>query len=230
MGKNIKREKAHPKVILDFDYTLFDTAKFKRDLARSLRIWRIPPAVFFKYYPRAIRRHNGEYTYDVKKHLDLLKRYAPNLPLRQAKKHLDKVIKNSYKYLYRDAVKLLKSFNSLGYQLMLFTHGEKLWQQKKLRYSGITSFFKKIIITKHLKVFSLKRFLENHENVAFVSDHVDELLQVKNKFPDWLVIAKIGGHNKGSIKELHLPKFNNLLKIENFIINHFKKTKIGVCQ
>lgn len=221
--------KIHKEVILDFDYTLFDTAKFKKALANSLYSLGVGSKLFLKFYHQAVHKHNGQYCYSTKIHIKLLKNILPQLSFKEAEKKLNSVVKNSKIFLYPQTNDFLSQLKKNNFRLILVTRGDKYFQGRKLRYSGIKKFFYRIIISPDIKISSIVDLVKNFDEVFFVSDYADELKQIKDSFPQLLPIMKLGGHgNKKTAQGLRVPYFRDLKNIKKFIIEYYKQNnKIG---
>ncbi len=220
MSKIFRKE-----VILDFDYTLFDTKAFKQALAGSLKVFGVAAPLFFKFYPQAIVKHDQQYSYSVSVHLRLLRRLRPQLNLVTGKKLINKIVSDCAKYLYPETKQFLTNLRQADFKLILATRGDKQWQGHKVTCSGIRPFFSQVLISPTLKVLALKEFTKNFDEVFFVSDHAGELAHIKQKLSQLIPIMKLGGH--GSVREarqINMPAFKNLLHIQKYIINYYQKS------
>lgn len=216
-------------VILDFDYTLFDTARFKHALAWALRSLKVPPKLFIATYPPAVHRSNGQYRYSTAVHLRLIKKVVPDLPLVGAQKLLDQVVGESGRYLYPGARKFLIRLRRAGFRLILVTRGAKLFQRRKLKFSGVLRYFARVIISPDLKVSTLAKLAKNFDEVFFISDHAKELNQVHKRFPRLLLIMKLSGHHatRSAALRLGIPAMRSFDVIEKYIVNYHRSTKNG---
>ncbi len=215
-------------VILDFDYTLFDTVKFKISLAKSLKKFGVNGNLFFRLYRKSISiNSDGAHSYDMSKHLKLISHQISNFPIRLAYNSLIGVIKESDLYLYGGARHFIKRLNGLGCKLVLVTYGDRSFQKKKLYYSGITKhFYKVIFIQRGVKGAALENFPVAVSKIFFISDQTGELNHVKRYYSHILPIMKVGGYGVlKDAKRLHIPAFRNLSQIEKYIIDYHKKSK-----
>lgn len=215
-------------VILDFDYTLFDAGKLKLALADSLRQYGVGREHFFTTYPRAVQRHAGRYSYSLERHVDLLRGFVPALPRAAALRAFGRVVAGSWRYLYPDTTYFLRQLRRHGFHIMLVTHGNPAFQRRKLRGSRIRPFFDTVVFSNQLKIVTLRQLARRFDEVFFVSDHPRELAAVKHRLPQLLPVMKLGGHGDlASARSLGIPAFRSLRVIEKFIINYYKKNKIG---
>jgi phosphoglycolate phosphatase-like HAD superfamily hydrolase len=222
----MRKKTFNKEVILDLDYTLFDTARFKRALARSLKPYGVNHDLFFNFYPQAVQKQDGKYKYSVNKHLSLLRQRVADIPRVQALSRIKKVVEQSYLYLYPTSVRFLQHLKKNGFRLILVTHGDKSFQMKKIKHSGIQKYFTKTIVSDRLKAITLKPLVKNYDEVFFISDHAGELKQVKTELPQLLPVMKLVDYSSRSqVRGFGIPAFRSLKKIENYIINYYNRNK-----
>ncbi len=221
--------KFRKEVILDFDYTLFDAAKFKLALAAALRIHGVRRGVFFETYKRAVHRRSGGYNYSLERHVSLLHGLISTLSITTALRDLNRVVTNSHRYLYPDTKHFLRQLKRHGFRTILVTHGNPRFQQRKLEGSSISSLFDKIVLSNQIKVVTLRRLAHKFDEVFFVSDHPKELAPVRRQLPQLLPVMKLGGYgDRATAKQLGIPAFRSLKAIEKYIIKYYQQHNKGV--
>ncbi len=216
--------RVQPEVILDFDYTLFDTARFKRALAQALVPHGVGAQRFKVLYPKAVERRGRRYRYSTEKHLQLLRREVPTLSLVAGRRSLGAVIERSREFLYPEARAFLQRLRRHGFRLVLVTRGDPTFQLRKVRYSFIRHLFYSVVSAPGHKAATLRSVLRKGRPTYFVTDHSGELADVHRVFPWVFPILKLGGHGHvNHARTLKLPAFRNLKNIEAYINRNEKK-------
>jgi FMN phosphatase YigB (HAD superfamily) len=219
----MRKKTFNKEVILDLDYTLFDTARFKQALAQSLNKFGVKADMYFKTYPLAVVKHNGQYSYSINRHLHLLKKQVINLPILKSHKQINNVVAHSYLYLYPDTIAFLKLLHKHNFKLILVTRGNKIFQRRKVNNSGLSEYFNKVVTLNDLKVIVLKKLTKRFDQVFFVSDYEEELRQVKHDLPQLLPIMKLNGHGTLSqARKMKIPAFSSLAEMGEFILQYYK--------
>lgn len=215
------------RVILDWDYTIFDTKKMKDDLADSLRVVDLPKKIFFDTYPLVIKYNGERYDYSYLNHVKFLshKYHLTRQQEEKLKKEMLGVLKNGSKYLFKDTVSFLKKLKNSGAHLILCTLGNAALQRHKINSSGIKEYFSLIFITPTKKYKTLQRLLKKipDGHIYFVSDSLDELKEVSNKFSFVRPICKIRPDKRGDVRKASVLKilaFHNFQGISNFLLQH----------
>jgi len=216
------------KVILDWDHTLFDTNHFKNDLAGALAIAGLPKRIFFETYQEAVRQKNGYYDYDYLKHLKIVgqRHHLSSKKIVRLKQKFLKVMNDGSRYLFPETVKFLKILKKSGARLILCTLGNKELQRQKIYSSGAQKYFSLILITSGSKHKIVRIFVEPKEKTYFLSDNIDELKKVAERFPFVKLILKKRPDKKEAGEEarrLRLASFTNLLRISRFLLEDSKK-------
>lgn len=164
--------------IFDLDYTLFDSDKFKKELAKAFRM--------------SYERFDNDYkdlfvcqgiNYSIPRHLEKLEK-AGRID-RQLRDDIQVDLKNIFsdtsKYLYPGVFKMLKSIKKEGDYFLLVSFGETEFQKRKIEnLRRIKHFFDKIIVTDKQKERALK-FLREYINspVIIVNDKVRESQRIQ---------------------------------------------------
>ncbi len=215
MSKQIKN------IILDFDYTLFNAASFKREMMAELGKLGVSQKVFKRTYRQAIVTTKNSYDYSVSEHLTLIVKQQVNLNYKQAEESIDKVITESAKHLYAQAHIFLKILNLKGYKLVLITRGNKTWQALKIKNTKVNNYFDKIIISPKWKTDSLQKMTKIVKYAYFVSDHIDEVVDIKKFVSTYQPILKLRYRRDLRVaKNFDIPAFRTLREIKSYILKN----------
>ncbi len=113
-------------LFLDIDHTLLNTERFKRALAGCGRDLGVTPRIFWSAY----RQSRTKGLFDVAAFLSCLPLSLPSRRLLE--KRFNAVINDIDTYIYRDASYFLKWAKQQGHVIVLYTHGKKAFQKKKI--------------------------------------------------------------------------------------------------
>jgi len=200
------------KIFIDFDDVLFNTKAFTEDIKKIFSKAGISEELFYETY----RDRN-----DNSKKMDgHFLTYNPSLHFRKIKDKLDintkmlesdfcALTENTKKYIFSDVPAFLKAFEKKD--LFILSFGTNEFQEKKIKNSGISDYFSKIIIVSHgLKSHAIKEIIEKKsikkdEPVYFLDDRVKFLEEVKVKFPDviTILVKRPEGRYQDTKKEQH---------------------------
>lgn len=186
-----------PKIIIDFDYTLFNTGKFRKDLAKTLGL---TSAQWLASYNKIKEQYR---VYDYKKHLKLFNAVQ--------QKNFIAVIKKAKKYLYKDSLSFLNKY-SKKYQVIILSKGNKQFQELKIKHSGLNKY--QIIITNQDKLGIMKK-LAKKSKLIFINDRGQEIDEIKSHLPE---VRAIWVKRRGSLYFKEPCKLYDK-KISNLIIN-----------
>ncbi len=174
-------------IILDFDDTLFDTARFKKALAAIFKKHKVD---FLKTYEQA-KKPKGAYS--LKKHLALVQK----ADIKSIEKDIDKI--NFKQFLFPDVLKFLKTLKKDN-SLILLSWGDKEFQLRKIYGLGqnFTSLFDKIITGPTEKAKVLDKILKTYKSrpVLFIDNSPQELEKIRKRFKDVILIKKVWQANK----------------------------------
>ncbi|MFA6027450.1 MAG: hypothetical protein WC752_00805 [Patescibacteria group bacterium] len=181
-------------IIIDFDHTLFNAQLFKKAIAKALGM---SLADWEKDYQKNKKKFT-HYNY---------KQQIKNLPLANQKKFLN-ILKNSNKYLYKDAIIFLRSIKNN--KIILLSKGEPSLQEQKIINSGVKKYLQ-IKTTDRPKVEFIKK-IKNKENIIFINDRGKEIDEIKKVYPNVYVIwvRRTNGQYKNEPCKKYDKKVNNL--------------------
>lgn len=188
---------------IDFDHTLFDTDRFFRvDLKNFLLGYMLSEEFWDKSYQTA--RTDG---YTVEKHIDEAQKLGKlNMEAEKIKQILKEEFSDLKKYLYPDVVKFLEKIKKDGAIIYLISFGNPVWQDYKLKASGIYQYFDDLFYTgdEGVKVDKILEFHDKFDEIIYIDDREQEIDLVKEKIPKvrtYLINRKNTG-NKTAIKSL----------------------------
>lgn len=180
-------------IIFDLDYTLLDTARFKRD---GLALFFNMNETGFKDYYKKNFKDKG-INYSPKKHLEILGWGEEELvaKLNEFDRWLEKEIS---RYLFPEAEEILNKLKQAGHKIILASFGDEEFQKQKIsilkiNQLSVREFFDEVIISDKIKaeLAELKRF--QGEDVLVVDDNLREAAALKEVLGDKCEIFLIDG-------------------------------------
>lgn len=164
-------------VICDFDNALFDTKKFLSQLAREWSACGVSRSPFLRTY-RFVRRKG---LYSPGRHIRAL---GPGAVKRKAAllACLRRLQGGSSRFVFSDVIPCLKQWRRRGYKLILLTYGDRVFQRAKLRHSGLTPLFERVIVTSDQYKIAMVQRLAGHGNpTVMIDDNLAALRQMAKK-------------------------------------------------
>lgn len=178
-------------IIFDLDYTLLDTAAFKKELSSALRECGISDTEFQEVYSEKVEKEELVRDFDPLMYVKEL-RDSLSCSEEEVVGRIEKVAGNASSHLFPDAVEVLGALKSEGHRLMLMTHGNVAWQKKKVEQSGIRDVFDEVFYAPEKKE-DLKDVLADIEMPAvMVNDNGKEIDLLGTAFPQYRMIAVRG--------------------------------------
>lgn len=177
-------------VVFDFDYTLFDAARLKEEMAASLAGCGVPPEAFWDAYAQASASADKICDYDPARHVDML---AGRLTCSrdEALRRIEAVVARAPEFLMPGAVSLLRRLKSEGATLVLLTHGNPAWQERKAERSGLLPHFARAVFAAENKERA-PELAALEGPVVMVNDNGREIDAIAAAFPDFRMIAVRG--------------------------------------
>jgi phosphoglycolate phosphatase-like HAD superfamily hydrolase len=133
-------------ILLDFDHTLFDTDRFFWvDLRSAFARFGVPDDAWEMSYEVV-----WPLGYSLAKHLDELERLGVIVGhgiRRTMLATLEAAFSDLRIYLFPDVPAFLKAARHMGFDLILLSFGDPAWQSYKVRGSGLSPLFQKIVYT-----------------------------------------------------------------------------------
>jgi phosphoglycolate phosphatase-like HAD superfamily hydrolase len=178
-------------VVFDLDYTLMDTARFKDALASSLAECGVSPGSFWETYELTSKTAEKVCDYEPERHL-LALAASLTCPKEEALRRIDAVVARGADFLFAGAVPMLERLRSEEHGLVLFTHGNAAWQERKVNGAGLTPLFDRLMFAPENK----ERYVEGLRMLApplvFVNDHGGEIDALQAMMPDARFVAVRG--------------------------------------
>ena len=115
----------------------------------------------------------------------------------EIKKKIDLILDNSKNFVYSDFFGFARSFNKKD--LILLSFGEINFQRTKIKNSGVSSFFSRVIVTQKNKIKEVKPICEKYseEKIFFIDDKAEQIDEIKKTLPQ-IILMKMertrGGH------------------------------------
>ncbi|MDD2656751.1 MAG: HAD hydrolase-like protein [Patescibacteria group bacterium] len=209
--------------IIDFDDTLFDTQKFKQELASSLLSLEIGEKLFWQTYAEARILSDGTFSYSFERHASILEREG--FDYKQVLDNLNKVKEKIKFFLFEDAIYFLESLKESKQDLYLLSLGDENFQKLKVEECSISKYFKQVFFRGKDKELVVKEILaENKDtNVFFINDKIEESQKIKNDFQSIEVILKQAVTlTEEKYKKSGLKYFKTLTEIKEYVTNELK--------
>ena len=153
---------------IDFDYTLFDTLAFRKELYKLLEKNGLNKELL-KPTPEVAKSKGGKLFNLKTLFIDISEKY--NLPKEQILKELKHILDKCEEFLYSDSIEFLQFLKENGNKVYLLTWGDKEFQEEKVVKSNISKYFDKMIFTEELK-FTLNL---DYKNSIFIDDSLKDL-------------------------------------------------------
>ena len=205
--------------IIDFDHTLFNTTRFKKELARSTRKLGIGPELWLSTYKKTIERVKDAYDYNARAHSQILSKKT-GIPAPVIEKRLKLVLPKSEKFLYPDTKAFLKFLKNKGDKIILLTLGNIGWQKEKIKNIKIKKYFDKLIYTYWHKKYLKINLKSSPKNWIFINDDPGEITELKKIFPQSAFLRierKEGKKFPKKIDKIKVPTFTNLNKLKIYL-------------
>ena len=217
-------------IILDFDYTLLDSFKFKKEAFNVLEKHGLSSKLVEDSYEKIVARNSWGYgCYNPDWHLKYLVKKGIKVDYRRARKELWQVVRNCKKHLYPDTLWFLKKLKKDRYRLVLLTRGDRKFQGDKLKGTGIGKYFDQVIITLNSKYKHFAPIVKNSKMTFYVDDNVGEITGVDKHFPEVTTIIKDKPKKPLEKKyQSKYPHFLDLKRTYNYINDKANSTKIVI--
>lgn len=217
------------KIIFDFDYTLFNSKKYRLALQE----------IFFKIgvskndYEKTseIAREKGLF-FSLSKQIALLQDRYPKLPKAKFIAVWKKIDKEMKDFLYKDSLVFLKKIKK-RHKIFIVSCGDEKTQKHKIRYSGAEKYFKNIFIERsENKNVAIKNISKKGEETLFVDDNPFILLAAKKDFPSLTIVRINRGQGRYAKDKKKYPidftvrnfkELEIILKNENFEVKRGKR-------
>lgn len=178
--------------IFDFDYTIFDADRYKRE--GLAKIFNMSGDDFVKYYKTRFKDKGLNYDPEIQ-----IKESALNKKEEQAKLgEIDGLIKKANDYLFPQTAGLLEYYKKNSDKIILVTHGDPDWQRRKiscLKINGVKAadFFDEIIYARGLKSEERQLLEYVGKDILLINDNAKETLELKEFFGQNTKIRLLAG-------------------------------------
>lgn len=178
------------KVFIDFDDVIFNTKKFKEDLKNMFPLHGVSSEIFDKYYvdpndSRAIK------TFNPWLHIERICNNESEIDKEKLNKFVQIFIADISSYIFNDVYDFIETVDKKN--IVVVSFGEQKFQAKKVFNSNIGKKIKNIVITQSSKKEVIEKILQkeknmNQEKTFFLDDRVEQIKDVKEKFPQIITI------------------------------------------
>lgn len=203
-------------IIFDFDDTLFETARFKKEISKIFASYRVSAGLFKKTYQ--LSKGDKDY-WQPEKQLDLLARNLPSIKKKRISTEIKSLFKQAGDFLYPDVRPFFKKIQperkKQQVKLILMTYGNPTVQLSKISHCRLASFFDKIIMaqrpTKEKEILNILK--KSGGKVIFIEDRGSVIDPLKRRHPKLVAfhIQRPSGryHEKSQLADF---KINSLIE------------------
>ncbi len=178
-------------VILDLDYTLLDTVRFKEALVQTLMTCGPTRQQIDAAYSDVVKRPGVVYDYDPDLQLELLGD-AVTCSRAEARRRLGEVAERTGDFLYPGAAVFLQRLKDMGAKLVLLTLGNEQWQSEKVRRSSLGRYFDRVVASAGEKKDVIAALSDPAGKTFVVNDNPEETLAMAKNAPDFIYLTKAG--------------------------------------
>lgn len=204
MKKSIKKI-----LVFDFDDTLFETARFKKEIENIF----VKNGASADLFEETYRLSKGDRDYwQPKRQLDLLAKNLPKIKKREILDEINSLFRKSKKFLFSDTIPFLRKLTAeskkLNLKMILITYGNPIVQKIKIKNCRFNKFFHKIIIArtpgkeKELSKIIIQANKKPNEEVIFIEDRGSMIDPLKRRYPKLItfhVQRRTGRYHKKSL-------------------------------
>ena len=207
--------------IIDFDDTLLDTQKFKRERMKALLSLGVSEEIYWNSYSEARYDDENISTYCDKRHADVL-HYKYGFVKEEVLDKLDEVNKKMSEILFSEAFNFLEKLKQTGNSLVLLSLGEPSFQEFKVKLSGVDKYFDRLFFVDDTKEHVIGELLEKtkDKNVWFIDNEIRQVHNMHKIYPKLRVVIKANSHiDKDKYEHARLPYFYNLIDVAEYVKN-----------
>ena len=211
------------KIFIDFDDVLFNTKLFYEGIKNVFFENGISEEMFEKYYkdPETEKKRGIIQKYNPYKQIEKIGKTG--IGTKKLKRDFSDFIKNTSQYIFEDGIEFLKKVKNED--LYIISYGDKKFQNEKIINSGISKYFKRILIAETTKAAAIRKILNKKakegEALIFIDDRERFLSDIKESYPGmvtFLFSNSLGRYNdeKTGHCDFKVKNFNEILKIIEF--------------
>ncbi len=153
------------RIILDFDYTVFDTEAMRRALIEALAVHGVTEKRY-REVEKKLKENGGLYTLEAH-----LAEFASGEPTRDMREAAYGVLTRAEEFLFSDVLPWLKEQHK--HEVTLLSFGSPDWQARKMRDSGVDMYADEVIATDKDKADVVKQYAG--EDVVVINDRGSEI-------------------------------------------------------
>lgn len=172
------------RIIFDFDYTLFDTLRFKEAIREEFKKHGVSYELFEQTREKS---KNGQRDWKPKIQFEILKAQGiKNISIIQ--EGFEKIVASAQNFLYEDAMPFLEKARE-SHSFFLITYGEDEFQNAKVdSCPALKKCFKEIIITQNIYKDKEAAQIADGESALFIEDNPIALSAAKKLAPQIVTI------------------------------------------
>lgn len=222
-------------VIIDFDDTLFDTARwYEESLSRSLEPFGVSSSDFKSAYPKGDEATAGLIGWSPEAEATYLEEYLRRnghchaLARDSAVAAITACVDSCASFLFSDAKDVLGRLRE-QYRVVLLSRGNVDFQRRKIRVTGVGELVEEVIVTPDHKAMAIRTILKPNDNpVYFIEDNIASSLEVKELFPLLNVVLKRRRDTSPEQYQLlTFPSFDSLTEVADFVLFNSPLAKRG---
>lgn len=179
------------RIILDFDYTVFDTEAFRVGMIDAFHECGVTDDIY-RITEKELLHDDGYGVYSFDEHLQRLSQQTQT-SIEQLYELAQTVLNDLSTYIYPDALAFLQLVQE---EKHILTFGNDDWQRTKIQRSGIEEYITSIrTVQTQTKAEGIQALLNENEKTVFIDDRGSAIDEVKQVFPDVYCIRL---HRKGT--------------------------------
>ncbi|MBU1029050.1 HAD hydrolase-like protein, partial [Patescibacteria group bacterium] len=178
-------------IILDLDYTLLDTERFKQALALVFFDCGISRERFIETYEDVVQDNQPAHDYDIDRHIRSVQTEL-TCSTKQIRRRVNDLLKETGDFLYPGAVDFVQELRNIPATVILLTLGNESWQRAKVTNSGLAEMFDAVLIVTADKSAAMKQFATIQPLVVIINDNYEEVLAMQRAAPSFKFIIKRG--------------------------------------
>jgi FMN phosphatase YigB (HAD superfamily) len=185
------------RIILDFDYTLFDTFRFRQAIKAAF----INNGIDSDFFENAREEsRGGGQDWKPAGVFDIVESSHP-FKMSDIKRDFDKIVESASDFLYKDTLEFLEKIYESN-SLFMVSYGEDSFQNNKISSCVIIKkYFTEIIVTKNIRKDAEARDLARGERAIFADDNPLALSSVKSLSPQIVTIRVNRGDGRYAQEE-----------------------------
>lgn len=215
-----------PLIIIDFDDTLFDKARwYDEALSRSLESFGVSAEDFKNAYPKGGEGTAGLIGWSSEVEVKYLEKFLRHdwhchaLARDSAVAAINACVDACAPYLFPDAKDVLKRLCE-RFQVVLLSRGDQDFQRHKIRVTGVDRLVDEVVITPDHKADAIRSIMKSEDGQTyFVDDNVDSSIELKQMIPSLEVVLKRRRDVPvETYRLLDVPSFDTLSEIASYVI------------